>query len=118
MPSPKYLFLDDLRFPSEVTWVTLPTYSDNEWIIVRSYAEAVAWILENGWPDFVAFDHDLGDIEVVSEERTGYDFANWLIEYDLDGNLMPENFNYVVHSMNHIGGKRITALFENYKNRR
>jgi hypothetical protein len=110
----KYLFLDDLRIPSEVTWTLLPT--NIEWEIVRSYNEAVEWVLRNGWPNFVSFDHDLGDIEDGKIEKTGYDFAKWLIEYDLDGNKMPDNFSFVVHSQNHIGSKRISAIFENYMN--
>lgn len=114
----KYLFLDDLRYPSEVTWVKLPSYVNTDWVIVRSYDEAVNWVKTFGWPIFVAFDHDLGDVDNIENEKTGYDFAKWLIDFDLDGNKMPEDFSFVVHSQNHIGGKRITALFENYKNRR
>lgn len=114
MQQSKYLFLDDLRFPKEVTWVELPHV---EWEIVRSYAEAVTWVQTNGWPVFVSFDHDLGDVESTLE-KTGYDFAHWLIEDDLTNYSMPIDFDFAVHSMNHIGKKRIEALFENYKNRR
>jgi hypothetical protein len=56
------LFLDDERFP----------IGDN-WEIVRSYEEAVEFVLNNGLPRFVSFDHDLGT------EKTGYDFAKWLL---------------------------------------
>lgn len=118
MQLPKYLFLDDLRYPHDVTWVRLPSYIDSDWYIVRSYVDAVKWVQTFGWPDFIAFDHDLGDIEDGKIEKTGYDFAKWLIDFDLDGNKMPDNFSFVVHSQNHIGSRRISELFENYKNRR
>ena len=108
------MFLDDLRNPVDVSWVSMPSYTNSDWAIVRSYDEAVVHVLSHGWPEFIAFDHDLGDVDSGKPEKTGYDFARWLIEYDLDGNTMPDNFKFVVHSMNHIGGKRITALFENY----
>lgn len=108
----KYLFLDDLRNPEEVTWVVLPQGVD--WVIVRSYNDAIRWVEIHGWPVFVAFDHDLGEFSATGEEKTGYDFAHWLVNYALDGNLMPANFNFVVHSMNHVGGKRITYLLNSY----
>lgn len=107
-----YLFLDDLRNPGDVTWVTLPPV--NNWIIVRSYSDAVNYVLEHGYPDFCSFDHDLGDIHDANNEKTGYDFAKFLVDHALDGNTMPVNFSYVVHSMNHIGGRRISALLDNY----
>lgn len=107
-----HLFLDDLRNPEDVTWVNMPR--EVEWVIVRSYSAAAEHILTHGWPVFVAFDHDLGDVADTANEKTGYDFAKFLVDYALDGNVMPSNFNYVVHSMNHIGGRRISALLDNY----
>ena len=44
------LYLDDLRIPPNT----------KEWIIVRSYNEAIKWMKNNGCPDFISFDHDLG----------------------------------------------------------
>jgi len=127
----KYLFLDDVRVPKDVTWVLIGTgKSYNEgisapWEIVRSYKDAIKWVEKNGFPDVISFDHDLGysgvsfsnGIAVVTdshEERSGYDFAKWLIEYDLDTNTMPKDFKFTVHSMNPVGVKNITNLLENY----
>src|SRR5690606_38036207 len=58
------MFLDDERYPSTVNWV-----------IVRSYEQAVEIIKEIGLPSFISFDHDLG------EGKSGYDFALYLIDY-------------------------------------
>ena len=55
----RYLFLDDERIPSDVTWLNIAVV---EWNIVRSFADAVAWVEANGFPDVVSFDHDLGTL--------------------------------------------------------
>lgn len=119
----KHLFLDDLRVPDEVTWVDIGI---GPWVVVRSYNEAVEWVLKNGFPDVISFDHDLGyeDFDTTEsgmivvtnskEEKSGHDFAKWLIEYDMDTNTMPENFTFTVHSMNPEGAKNITGLLNNY----
>lgn len=127
----KYLFLDDIRMPGDVTWIDIgngKSYHESRgasWSIVRSYNEAVAWVIENGFPDIVSFDHDLGYEEYslidgkvvmtnVIEEKTGLDFAKWLVEYDLDTNTMPKDFSFTVHSRNPIGTKNIQLYLDNY----
>ena len=62
----KKLYLDDVRNPKTEGWE-----------IVRNYDDFVNYINENGLPDEISFDHDLG--EDVS--KTGYDCAKWLCEY-------------------------------------
>lgn len=95
------LFLDDERFP--------PLGKD--WIIVRSYQEAIDYITANGVPEFMSLDHDLGTPE------TGYDFVHWLIEKQLDGDIMfPSNFQFEVHSMNSVGAENIRRLLQNFLN--
>jgi hypothetical protein len=106
-------------------------YWENDWIVVKNYDEFVQYILLNGLPDFVSFDHDLG-IEHIKyyfdngghenppdpmgadfEEKTGYDCAKWLVDYCLEHNLkLPE---YLVHSANPIGKKNIISYLENFK---
>jgi hypothetical protein len=128
----KYLFLDDIRVPTDVYWVDIgigKAWHESRgapWEIVRSFKEAVAWVQTNGFPDVISFDHDLGyeecyigttGIAVVTsakEEKSGLDFAKWLINYDMDTNSMPENFSYTVHSQNPVGVKNIRALLDNY----
>lgn len=99
------LFLDDERQPV-----------GDDWVIVRDFAAAVEYVCKNGFPRHVSFDNDLG-----SEIPTGYDFAKWLIERDLDYNDMPDDFDFYVHSQNPVGKKNIEELLLRYlkfKNKR
>lgn len=114
----KYLFLDDERMPGDVTWIRLPSAT---WNIVRSLDEAVAWVKVNGFPDVISFDHDLGMDHYAGnyeDRKTGFDFAKWLVEYDMDTNLMPEKFSFTVHSKNPIGSENIRGLLGNYLSRK
>lgn len=115
----KYLFLDDEREPKDVTWVCLgnANYNTVDWSIVRSYDEAVAWVLEHGFPDVASLDHDLGLQHYAgdySDNNTGYDFAKWLVEYDMNTSSMPHDFVFIVHSRNPVGAKNIQMLLNNY----
>ena len=115
----KYLFLDDERMPRDVTWVLIGGVGSwgAEWSIVRSLEEAVTWVLDNGFPDVISFDHDLGLMHYAndySDGKTGYDFAMWLVEHDMDTDTMPENFSFTIHSKNPIGGANIQSLLNNY----
>ena len=98
------LFLDDIRFPEDVALKV----AANSVIICRSYADAV-WAIETyGMPDFISFDHDLG------EDRTGYDFAKWLGFYIMDNNEKIYNwFAYQVHSANPVGAENIDKYMKN-----
>ena len=56
-------------------------------------------------PQHIAFDHDLGT------EKTGMDFAKWLVESLLDGDLqLPDGFTFSVHSDNPNGADNIRGL--------
>lgn len=115
----KYLFLDDERMPEDVTWLLIGGvgHLGADWKIVRSLQEAKEWVLKNGFPDVISFDHDLGDIHYVgdySDGNTGYDFAKWLVEFDLDNDAMPKSFKFTVHSKNPTGAENIRRLMENY----
>lgn len=94
------LFIDDERDP-------VPGIDT---VIVRSFEEAVEVMYGMGCPDFISFDHDLG------EGKNGYDIAKWMIETDLDeeGNFIPYDFKFYVHSQNNIGKSNIEGLFQSY----
>lgn len=91
----KKLYLDDLRPIPE------------GYIGVRSYAEFVTYITNNGLPDFISFDHDLG------LEESGYDCAKWLVNHCLDHNFRLPKFD--VHSQNPVGKQNILSLLQNFK---
>lgn len=96
------LFIDDERFPPQTP----------EWdcVIVRNYDEACEYMETFGCPMFISFDHDLG------EGKNGYDIAKWIIDRDLDmqGNFIPYEFKYDVHSQNVCGKINIERMLDNY----
>ena len=74
---------------------------------VYSYEEFVAYLQHYELPDFISFDHDLG------EDLSGYDCAKYLVEYCLVHQLpLP---NYKVHSPNPVGKANIEQLLANFK---
>ena len=104
------LFIDDERIPTEVTWGNEAFYSVYPWIIARSLSDVQELIETYGFPNFVSFDHDLS-----SNEPTGKDIANWMINCDLDGVYrMPDNFHFYVHSRNPVGKRNIEILLTPY----
>lgn len=108
------MFLDDMRMPAQVG------LQNNEFFIVRSFKEAVDAIKERGTcPSYIAFDHDLAEEHYggdFSRHETGFDFARWLIERDIDegGNFIPKDFAYSIHSMNPYGAEDIRAIMHNW----
>ncbi|SOK58383.1 hypothetical protein [Yersinia phage fHe-Yen9-04] len=98
------MFIDDIR---DVNMY----YPYDEFVVVRSYKDAVQYVTEHGLPSFVSFDHDLGDTESENEE-TGYTFAKYLVEYMMD-NQIAVPFEYHVHSANPVGAMNIMSYLEN-----
>lgn len=99
------LFLDDIRDP---TWVyNHPPFK--EWVVCRNYQEAVDIVNSRGFPAHVSFDHDLGD-----DSKSGFDFAKWLVNKDLDDHSMPNDWTYNIHSANGIGRENIKGLLDAY----
>ena len=98
------IFIDDLR--------PLP---DDSYILLRSYDEAVNYVKQNGIPSFISFDHDLGIDENDNLLPSGYDFAKWLVEMDME-NLytFPDDFSFYVHSANPVGKANIETYLNNY----
>ena len=127
----KKLFLDDIRSPKDAIGL-VPSHMNqfywaNDWDLVRSHDEFVDWIVTNGVPDFVSFDHDLADEHYdefinlrdrsfegyVPMEKTGYESAKWLVDHCLDKGVgLPE---YQVHSANPVGKANIQGYLENAK---
>jgi len=113
----KLLFLDDIRNPTDCLLYMQIKIEDieiyrKEWQIVRSYSEFGTWIVINGLPDFISFDHDLGLPEEQTEELNGMSCAKWLVNYCLDYDLILPDF--VVYSSNPAGAKNIEGLLKGF----
>jgi hypothetical protein len=116
------LFLDDIRVPTNVTWVDIP--KDQHYSLVRNYQEFVDLITLRGLPKFVCYDHDLSDCHYGDglndrgidydkyQEKTGYDCAKWLVDYCMKNGV--KHPPYVVHSMNPVGKQNIISYVESY----
>lgn len=87
------LYLDDIRQPR----------TQRDWVIVRSFDEFVRYILEHGTPEYISFDHDLGE-----DVPSGMDCAKWLVEND----IVPKGYN--VHSANPVGAANIDGLMRQW----
>lgn len=92
------MFIDDERFPI-----------GPDWVICRDTQDVVDSVVELGFPNYISFDHDLGDCE-----ETGYDLAKEFIDWDLDHGIIPPDFDFYVHSQNPIGKENIETLLANY----
>jgi hypothetical protein len=101
------LFIDDERFPPD---------DGEEWKIVRNVYQAISTVSAFGCPAFISFDHDLGLKSDETLEESGYDFAWWLVNVDLsaDGEFIPDDFSFYVHSQNVAGKANIEGLLNNY----
>ena len=120
------LWLDDVRDPFQNDWLNFSPIGklvDVHW--VTNYQEFTDWIMTNGLPNAVCFDHDLSDLQafkssypemvedIECNEKTGYDCAKWLVDYCIDNNKpLPE---YAIQSANPVGKENINSLLTNFK---
>lgn len=95
------IFIDDERFPPD---------DGSDWKIVRNMKEFKALFAElSDPPEFVSFDHDLGD-----NEPTGFDIAKRLVEFDQEYWNSTWNMNFYVHSQNPIGKANIEGYLNGW----
>lgn len=103
----KLLWLDDCRNPFENDWLNFsPIGKDVEVIWCKTYDEFVDTILNNGLPNAICFDHDLG------EEKSGMDCAKWLVEFCYETKKFIPSYN--IQSANPVGRENIDKLLKNY----
>jgi hypothetical protein len=114
-----YLYLDDVRIPTE-----------GEWQVVKNYDEFVAHIKLNGLENYetISLDHDLGEGAMQEyytnvkpnyeldykriEEKTGMDCARFLVAEAMNNKIsLP---NVYVHSANPIGSANMMGYINNY----
>lgn len=127
------LWLDDVRdpFDKNIDWLIFSPIGRNvdaHW--VTSYTEFVDWIMINGLPDGICFDHDLGmehikwyfnnggnnnppDPSLADfTMKTGFDCAKWLVNYCMENDLdLPP---YGIQSANPVGRENIDKYLKNF----
>lgn len=113
------LFLDDIRelkSLEEKAWEkNLKETDPHGWVVCRNLDEVQKEIKERGcFPCFISFDHDLGLDENGEHLEDGYDLAKYLVDKDIDEEVLPENFDFQVHSDNPPGKIQIESLLNNY----
>ncbi|SRR5260221_11333171 len=89
--------LDDQNTPSR--WIPVG------YIGARNTYDAMILVKVKGLPEFINFDHDLG------EDDTAMTFLNKLVELYPNGPV-PE---YQIHSQNPVGSKNIVAFMYSWK---
>jgi len=114
-----WLYLDDIRVPTE-----------GDWQVVRSYDEFVAHINLKGLENYelISLDHDLGEGAMVEyytnvkpnyeldynriQEKTGIDCARFLVAEAMNKKIqLPTVY---VHSANPIGSANMMGYINNY----
>ncbi len=114
-----WLYLDDVRIPTE-----------GEWQVVRNYDEFISHIKMNGLEKYevISLDHDLGDGALIEyytntkpnyeldynriPEKTGMDCARFLVAESMNTKIpLPTIY---VHSSNPIGASNIIGYINNY----
>lgn len=121
------LYLDDLRSPEKQTHINLSSF--DKVVHVKTYGTFCQWIIDNGLPDFISFDHDLHESHYApiehwvgtyriwrKENKTifpnGKDCAIFLVNYCLKNNIQLPT--WCIHSNNPIGSYEITEVLMNY----
>ena len=121
----KILWLDDLRDPNKYfskksdtgAFIRNSNYYKNIFsqynpifVWVKNFEEFVDYIKNNGLPDMVSFDHDLG-----VNMKKGADCAKWLKIYcEQTGQKTPKIY---AHSANPNGRREINTLFNLQENK-
>ncbi len=95
------LYIDDIRNP--------PSTFD---VLTRSSRETIDYMENYGCPNYISFDHDLGG------DDTSMIIVNYMIQKDMntEGEFIPDDFVFYVHSANPVGKSNIEGLLNNYIN--
>ena len=87
------------------------TTEATDFIVVRNYVDFVQYIKQDGLPEFISFDNDLGLDENGEVASDGYAAAKWLV-YESELDL--QNLKFEVHSVNPVAAEQIRGLLKNY----
>lgn len=84
---------------------------------VKTSEEAIQYMKDNGCPDFISFDHDLGEDE-YGNPMTSKAVQIWMVEMDLDNKgFIPETFSYQIHSKNNQALNNLSYLSDYLRKR-
>ena len=113
------IYLDDIRTPLDNSWEVVRTCDEFKKLMEGIKLEDI---------ELISLDHDLGDSAMAEwhygvvknytinydniTEKTGYDYAKWLVNRWLDGEPVVE---VVVHSANAVGSGNMMGYINNYK---
>ena len=112
------LWLDDLRDPYKGDCLKNCKFVQDyghalNLVWIKNYEDFVDYIHCNPLPDFISFDHDLGDIDPVTyKEYSGYDCAKFLCEWCM--NTKQKLPKYEIHSMNPVGAANINRIITSF----
>ena len=102
------LWLDDERDPADQRWQTYFPVPDAEIVWVKTYDAFVKWVDQNGLPDAICFDHDLGE-----QDKNGFDAAKWLTAFCLEHHKPLPAWN--IQSANPIGKENIISILRSFE---
>lgn len=132
MKQTDFLFLDDIRVPKDVSWISLPP---GDWYIVRSYNQFTQAIQQHHYdfrqlPSIISFDHDLNEEQMrhsiarlphteeyyaACSTPTGLHCARWLVAFCTEKKLdLPA---YYCHSHNPEGKEKILETLQSFRRR-
>ena len=105
----KYLLLDDIRDCQMTFNITKNSiYLLNDWDIVRNYDEFINYILKNGLPSVISFDHDLGLEEWKDIEYSNYTVSNL-------GNIKNKKTNKYIRPFKNNSGLYVLLTINNIR---
>lgn len=108
-----YIFIDDERNPTDVTWETGEHYSHNNWLIIRTDKEFYNFLHSNHLSsvELISFDHDIQCFDDVGIETTGYNLLQTLIDYCIDNSLVLPTLKF--HTKNIVGKHNMITYYVN-----
>tara|TARA_Y100000034_G_scaffold136985_1_gene217991 strand:- start:226 stop:594 length:369 start_codon:yes stop_codon:yes gene_type:complete len=110
-----YLIIDDIR-ELDHGYFQSDWYKGKNWSLAKNVKEAMLLIEKHDClPINISFDHDLGVDSYNKELPSGYDFAQKIVDLDMNNQLsIPEYFDFRVHSDNPVGKINIESYINNY----
>ena len=99
------LFIDDLREVSYISNIVSP-FVESDWKVCRTSSDAISCVIEHGIPEFISFDHDLGE-----EDTVMVFLKKWTVLFPL--NKFPD---YYIHSSNPVGKENIESFVRSFNN--